>query len=623
VGWGYFWGVSLASLRVGLLRVAVRFGNPFRLFGSDKICLVATIYFSHPSRLSCRHATQTHKKYFYKNLVNSLKIYLYLPLEQLKSLKTWKNSSNYQIFKTGGGVIAKLLILSAMFFNFINEVCAQDWTPPNTNDVVITQDANVGIGVTNPTAKLQIAGTVKLDSFANSNGTKYLLYVDENGEIKTGAEYKPNPGICSNTFTYWRTNGNQLTGTGLLDNPPCEFIGSINEFPLNFRTNNEERLRIETDGNVHVFQKIGIATTNYAAQLNFSLNDGTQKFMEGLHNNQKTFSVFGDGRTVINSSQSSDPILEINQSTNPIFYAYSDRVGIGTVFPDNFFGQGSAMVRIQGKNSSTNRNAIIHFQNENATNTGSLEIGQDDQNAVINSFGTNLVINYHENKNVDIFGKTTTNKGLVAKNDDGSNPALEVDGTSTNPFKKGIFITSNNINAEPFTIENSGNKSFQIFGDGRTLINTNNVQSVPFSIQYNDNGVLLPKFKIYGNGRTEIFATNDDKMLHIRRDNLIQGNNKDVFSIYGDGRLFARQIKVSSSSPWADYVFEKNYSLLPLNELKQYIEKYKHLPNIPSASTIEKEGINVGEMNKLLLEKIEELTLYILQLEERIQQLEK
>jgi hypothetical protein len=87
----------------------------------------------------------------------------------------------------------------------------------------------MGVGVVQPTAKLQVAGTFKLDSLANPNGEKYILYVDENGNVKAGAEFKPNPGICDAVkFTYWQTNGNVLTGTGLLNNPPCEFIGSTN-----------------------------------------------------------------------------------------------------------------------------------------------------------------------------------------------------------------------------------------------------------------------------------------------------------------------------------------------------------------------------------------------------------
>ncbi len=475
-----------------------------------------------------------------------------------------------------------------MICNFINSAKAQDWTPPNTSNVVITQDARVGVGVAQPSEALHVAGLVRIDSLANIEGKKYLLYVDELGVIHMGAEYKPDPrpANCSATFTYWKTNGNSLTGTGLLNNPPCEFIGSINEFPLNFRTNNEERLRIETDGNLHVFQKIGIATTNYAAQLNFSLNDGTQKFIEGLHNNQKTFSVYGDGRTVINSTQNSEPILEINQSTHPIFYAYADRIGIGTVFPDNFYGQGSALVRIQGRNNSTNRYAIIHFQNVNATNTGSLEVGQNGQNAVINSFGTNLVINYHENKPIDIYGKTTINKGLVAKNDNITQPVIEVESYG-NHSKRGISIYTDHSESQPLLIRNTSNDhvipNFQVYGDGRTQINTSNSTEPAFEIRL---------------------------------------NGTENFQVKANGDVHARRITTTINN-FPDYVFDKNYPLMPLKELKNFVEKHKHLPNVPSAKQVEQNGVELGELNKVLLEKIEELTLYILQLEERIKQLEK
>jgi len=57
-----------------------------------------------------------------------------------------------------------------MYYHNVN---AQDWTPPNTNEVVVTGDGNMGVGVVQPTAKLQVAGTFKLDSLANPNGEKY------------------------------------------------------------------------------------------------------------------------------------------------------------------------------------------------------------------------------------------------------------------------------------------------------------------------------------------------------------------------------------------------------------------------------------------------------------------
>ncbi|OWW23521.1 hypothetical protein B4Q04_20190 [Zobellia sp. OII3] len=95
-----------------------------------------------------------------------------------------------------------------------------------------------------------------------------------------------------------------------------------------------------------------------------------------------------------------------------------------------------------------------------------------------------------------------------------------------------------------------------------------------------------------------------------------------------DGPVRAREVRVDADN-WPDYVFQKEYTLPTLEEVKRHIEEKGHLPNIPSAKEIESNGLEVGEMNRLLLEKIEELTLYIIkqsenqnQLESRIENLE-
>ncbi|AEA43888.1 hypothetical protein [Fluviicola taffensis] len=83
------------------------------------------------------------------------------------------------------------------------------------------------------------------------------------------------------------------------------------------------------------------------------------------------------------------------------------------------------------------------------------------------------------------------------------------------------------------------------------------------------------------------------------------------------GLLYAREIKVNLDN-WADYVFDKNYSLMPLNELQQFINQNKHLPNVPSATEMTTNGLNIAENSKMLMEKVEELTLYVLQINERV-----
>ena len=90
-----------------------------------------------------------------------------------------------------------------------------------------------------------------------------------------------------------------------------------------------------------------------------------------------------------------------------------------------------------------------------------------------------------------------------------------------------------------------------------------------------------------------------------------------------DGKIICERIKVIADVPGADYVFDKNYKLLPLNELENYIDTCKHLPDVPSADEMNRNGIDLTEMNILLLKKIEELTLYLIKQDKRINELEK
>ncbi|WP_425237726.1 fibronectin type III domain-containing protein [Ulvibacterium sp.] len=88
-----------------------------------------------------------------------------------------------------------------------------------------------------------------------------------------------------------------------------------------------------------------------------------------------------------------------------------------------------------------------------------------------------------------------------------------------------------------------------------------------------------------------------------------------------DGKLITEEVKVQLSGNWPDYVFSAEYRLPTLEEVQKHITEKGHLVNIPSASEVEAEGIELGEMNKLLLEKIEELTLYILKMDKEIKAL--
>jgi hypothetical protein len=96
-------------------------------------------------------------------------------------------------------------------------------------------------------------------------------------------------------------------------------------------------------------------------------------------------------------------------------------------------------------------------------------------------------------------------------------------------------------------------------------------------------------------------------------------NAKNAFV---NGKIKTKEIEVTTAG-WGDHVFAEDYNLMPLNEVALYIKENSHLPEIPSAKEVEENGIELGDMQRKLIIKIEELTLYILQQNEKMLDLQK
>ncbi len=127
-------------------------------------------------------------------------------------------------------------------------------------------------------------------------------------------------------------------------------------------------------------------------------------------------------------------------------------------------------------------------------------------------------------------------------------------------------------------------------------------------------------------GNTGIGTYTPNAKLHLNGVQLIGSNSAfpaTGYQLSVDGKIIAEEVKVQLSTSWPDYVFGEGYKLMPIDELEKSIQQNKHLPNIPSAADVTAEkGIVLGEMNRKLLEKIEELTLYIIQLKKENNSLE-
>ncbi len=122
--------------------------------------------------------------------------------------------------------------------------------------------------------------------------------------------------------------------------------------------------------------------------------------------------------------------------------------------------------------------------------------------------------------------------------------------------------------------------------------------------------------KLYNSDGSGIFVSNTGNVG-------IGTTNTSAYKLSVAGKIIAQEVKIVLSVPASDFVFEKDYALMPLTDVEQYINNHKHLPEVPSADKFRKDGYGVGEMDDLLLRKIEELTLYIISQQKEIDAMKK
>ena len=214
------------------------------------------------------------------------------------------------------------------------------------------------------------------------------------------------------------------------------------------------------------------------------------------------------------------------------------------------------------------------------------------------------------------------------------------------------FRISDNVNGSNVIAKRSMSLVAKTSADFAVLTNTGSVNP-QFVIKSSGNvgiGVNNPENKLHVNGAISVggrkivfgdykggtgeiienvnyglsFATDKKQRLFINNiGNVgIGTGNPGKYKLAVEGDLGARRVVVHLSS-WSDFVFSEDYALPSLKEVDAYIQQHNHLPNIPSESEVIKEGVDVGEMQKLLLQKIEELTLYTIEQQKQIDQLKK
>ncbi|WP_077413885.1 cell wall anchor protein [Chryseobacterium sp. JV274] len=221
--------------------------------------------------------------------------------------------------------------------------------------------------------------------------------------------------------------------------------------------------------------------------------------------------------------------------------------------------------------------------------------------------------------------------------------------SGTNPSNNFIGTIDN----QPLVLKANNNPSLRILPTGALRVGLNDTDTNPYTtmrVYNNDNPVLeiansLGRFQIgksscngcYGGGVGDTVLRNLDVSHNIIVAQPNDGNDGSTyFGIQDgyngtwvkffnnaiarfDGKIKAKEVEVKANV-WADYVFKKEYHLRSLEDVEKHINEKGHLPNIPTAQEVLENGINVAEMNSKLLEKIEELTLYSIEQNKKLQQ---
>lgn len=254
---------------------------------------------------------------------------------------------------------------------------------------------------------------------------------------------------------------------------------------------------------------------------------------------------------------------------SPLIYR-SKRV-TGSSFPFNQYGE----MMIQGTSHGPTYNKGISFLTwDGSSNPAAIRM-RIDQNGMI-GIGT-----ISPNSKLEVYNTATSGHLLLSAND---NPTA--DGTRIDVD----FMVANNDHLVGRIASNYTNSANG--GSGGLRFFTRN------------SGDLSERLRILPNGNVAVGTTST-------------GTHK----LAVDGTIGARGVKVEATG-WSDFVFENNYELRSLEETEQYISKNKHLPEIPSEAEVIENGINLGDMDAKLLQKVEELTLYLIEQNKRMNRLE-
>ncbi|RFS18552.1 hypothetical protein [Emticicia sp. C21] len=471
-----------------------------------------------------------------------------------------------------------------------------------------------------------------------------LLFVSASA-LGQSVEIRPDAyGLQPNTFItktgrgFEQTDGSGTVKLGTFVNNSLAYIQTYTNHALRFGTNSVgQQFILNTDGKIGIGADIpsywldvkGRARIKHfsgeSAGIWYNKTDNTEGAFVGMYNND-IYGLFGMGTV---------------SSWKFGFDLVNTKMGIGTMTPKHPLTFPNAVgdkISFWGGNIATTDNHYgigvqgAAFQFYVPTNTDNIV------------FGTGRSASFTEKVritgagNVGI-GKNNPQGSLEVTRGTGVNGTAAFYGTThTSHFnystEENTFIRGGKANAHVLLNDLAGLGNVGIgtavpahklqvntTGNNSGIVHANNVGvQVGTYIGYN-----MGWLGTFSNHPLALFVNNGQPALTITADERFQFGGSTIpagYKMSVDGKVICTELEVLVT-PWPDYVFKSDYRLKPLHEVENFIQANGHLPNIPKAEEIENKSLAVGNMSKLQMEKIEELTLYLIEINKRLQKVEE
>lgn len=429
----------------------------------------------------------------------------------------------------------------------------------NSERMRIAETGNVGIGITNPSANLEVANRIKISGQGITTAADLVLTAVESTDNPTVSS--GSTGVFSQNSSFSMFYGNPYSSNGRF------VINRKSASSLDVNVNNPTALGVENLFMINSNGYIGIGKTIPTEKLHVGGKIRADVFGDGRRD---TYVVTTDEEGVLNKSS----ILGLSSQF------WSTQGNAGTLANLNFIG--------------TTDGAPLVFKVTNEVmridDRGFVGVGTSSPSEKLHVNGK-VAINDIPLSLRDEYVLTTGSQGIVSKR-----LVSEIGGSAKDAW---LMSGNNGVDAQVHFI-GSINASPVVF-------KTSNQEQ----LRINENGIV-------GIGTGENYPVNGEGEFDPNV--LVEDVNR--YRLFVEDGIRTRKLKIDLRR-WADNVFDADYKLVSLNELENYIAINKHLPGIPTTEKAMSDGIELGEMNALLLEKIEELTIHAINLNNKNTELEK